>query len=829
LTIRPSRFSNRACELLRRLSIGEKIRLLSGDGVWRTKDCSARGLPSLFLCDGPHGLRKQDNSASVRMGNPSIRTVCFPCACATANSWDESLLFEIGRRLGELARSGQVDIVLGPSVNIKRNPLCGRNFEYFSEDPLLSGRLGAAWVRGLQGQGVGASVKHFCANNQETDRTRSSSVLDERTLREIYLKPFDIIVREADPATLMCSYNRLNGTYLSDSRRFLHDIPVGEWGFRGFVLSDWGAVHDRVAGIRAGLALEMPGTGFFDRSIRRALRRGDLAESDLDACLSPMVEWILARATTPGAPDEPAGAPDSGAPDEPAGAPDSGASASAASSLDEHHRFAREAAARCAVLLKNDGLLPLRPDDSFCVIGAFAETPRFQGAGSSAIHPYQVDSLLGSLRAVRADIPYSRGFAQDGDTDDATGDAALAVAADCDIVVVAVGLPDAEESEGFDRPHMRLPVVQDELVRRLCALEKRVAVVLSAGSVVEMPWADEVRAILHMHLGGEAAGSACADLLLGAANPGGKLAESHPFQYDDHITSRFWLESETQSFYREGLFVGYRYYDSAGRAVRFPFGHGLSYTRFAYDRLAVASGEDAIDLSFALTNTGDRDGEEIVQVYLSDRTRSVFKPEQELAAFRKIPLARGETKPVAIRLPHSAFAHYDVEAGGWRIANGLYEIRIGASSRDIRLVWPLSVDFGQAYAPAPAGWYRTLEGTPGIGDLQRLFPDPIVPEPPYRRGTYDVNASLGQMAGDSWFVRLLLRLSAGIIARDLGIRPDPRNPKYRMMMASARDSSLRTLMLMSPERMPKALARFLLFTANGGFRRHRGQRDGSTY
>lgn len=778
------------------MSANEKISLLSGQGVWQTKDFSDRGLPSILMCDGPHGLRKQENSVSINIGGSSLKTVCFPCACSTANSWDEQLLYELGEHLGEIAQAEKVNILLGPGINIKRNPLCGRNFEYFSEDPLLSGKLGAAWIKGLQSKGVGASVKHFCANNQETLRMSNSSVVDERTLREIYLKPFEITAREADPVSVMCSYNRLNGIYLSDNKHIIKDILIDEWKYQGFVMTDWGAMNDRVAAIKARVSLEMPGSGAFDESIRLALVRGEINEQDLDDCLIPLINQLI-RLKSAEKTDQ-------------------------TYSLDNLHSFARVAATRSAVLLKNEGSLPLLQDEKICVIGALAANPRYQGAGSSAINSYRIDSLLDGLAEHHADFEYKQGYELKGRTSQAIIEEAIKTANCYNKIIFAAGLPDIEESEGFDRDHMRLPDDQNELIKQLCRLGKKVVVVLSAGSVIEMPWAEDVDAILHLFLSGEAAGTACADLLFGAANPSGKLAESYPIQYADHITSSFWVENEKQSFYKEGLFVGYRYFDSARKSVRFPFGHGLSYTRFTYDLLNIKPEGDGYNVSFSITNTGSCDGDEIAQIYISDRTKSVFKPEQELRAFRKVALAKGESKTISIQLPFRTFAHYDTKTCDWQVSNGQYEIRVGASSRDFRLRAMVEVTSGQDIAKSDDGWYDTLDGIPQLSDLQKLFPNQISIEHPYQRGTYDINASLGQMVNDSWFVRMMYKITEKVIAKDLGIKPDYNNPQYKMMMAASQSSALRNLVLMSPEKMSPGLAKFILRTANGIFAKNKG-------
>lgn len=779
-------------QIIASLSLDDKIPLLAGRDAWHTQPLPDGKLRSLTMSDGPHGLRKIVSTGGLGVGEASVRTVCFPCACSLANSWDLRLLREVGASLGEIAAAEEVDILLGPGVNIKRNPLCGRNFEYFSEDPLLAGKLGAAWVEGLQSSGTGASLKHFCANNQETLRMSSSSVVDERTLREIYLKPFEIVVKAASPFSVMCSYNRLNGTYLSDNRRLLHDILRNEWGFQGFVVSDWGAVNDRVLAVKAGLSLEMPGLAhYFDRSVRQALASGKLDESDIDQCLLPFVKTAkkLAERTV-----RPAEQP-----------------------LAKAHALARDAAARSAVLLSNNGALPLPSGSKCLIVGTLARISRYQGAGSSRVNPFKVISLLDGLRSENLKITYEDGYTLDSQHHEGLAERAVIAAHDADVIIFAAGLPEIDECEGFDRPDMKLPQCQNDLLQRLTALGKPVVVVLSAGSAVEMPWADHVSAILHMGLGGEAAGGAAADVLTGRVNPSGKLAESYPIRYEDHVTSSFWQESERQAFYKEGIFVGYRFYDSAQIPVRFPFGHGLSYTQFSYTDLSVKPAADGFDVSFRLENTGGQDGEEIVQLYISDRSQAVHKPEQELKEFSKIAVAAGQSAAVSLHVPAEAFSHYNLANRQWLVSNGSYEIRIGASSRDLRLRQTVQVSFGLELQPETAGWYSHLNGTPKLADLQLQMPEPIELEPPYRRGTFDINASLKQLGQSSLLALLIMRVSERVIAKMLGIKPDYRNVEFRMLMANSQESALRNMHLMSPRQLSKSLIRLILLSANGLF------------
>lgn len=778
-------------EILKSLSPEQKISLLSGQGTYETKSIPQQGIESITLCDGPHGVRKRADSESTdNLMHKSSVAVCYPCLSALGNSWDTELLKQVGAAIGREAREKNVQIVLGPGVNIKRNPLCGRNFEYLSEDPLLSGKLGAAWVRGLQQEGVGASVKHFCCNNQEHFRMTSSSELDERTLREIYLKPFEIVVRESNPATVMCSYNRINGVFASDHVRLMRDVLVNEWGFAGFTVTDWGAMNDRVAGIQARLSLEMPDSlGFFDDDIRAALKKGVISESDLDDCLRPMLMKVMEL--------------------------NAFAKKAEAVDMESNHAFARSAAAKSAVLLRNDGTLPLSAKQKICVIGSFAQQPRYQGTGSSRVNAYRVDTLLDGLTEHGFDYRYEPGFQLIGKTDEQLLDQAIRAANDCDIILLALGLPESLESEGFDRESLSLPAIQNKLVERASKLDKRIVVVLYGGGAMETPWIDQVNAVLFMGLGGEGAGTATSDILSGRVNPSGKLAESWPIAYQDHITSSYWQEDGQQAFYREGIYVGYRYYDKANVPVRFPFGYGLSYTAFAYSDLQIAPTAEGYRVSCSVRNVGNVAGEEIVQLYLHAENGHVFKPEQELKAFQNHTIAPGETARVEHLLPREAFHHYDAEQAQWLVENGAYEIRIGSGSGDIRLRSDISVSFGTECPEVSHGWYQSIKVIPTIADLEQLMGRSIPRRVTYQRGTYDLNSSLRELSKNSVLARIILAAGRQTIAKGLGIKPDLSNPEYRMMVTVSETAPLRNLALSAPRSMSKGLVKFLLLTANG--------------
>ncbi len=641
------------------LPLERKAALLSGRDFWRTEPVDEAGVPSIVLSDGPHGIRLQKGEADHMGVHASLPATCFPPAVAIGSSWDVEAAARLGAAIGREARALGVDVVLGPGVNIKRSPLCGRNFEYYSEDPLLSGALAAAHVNALQGEGPGASVKHFAANNQETDRMRVSADVDERTLREIYLPAFERVVTDARPATVMSSYNRINGVPASQNRWLLTEVLREEWGFDGAVVSDWGGVYDRVAALAAGLDLQMPGDGDGDAAVVRAVRSGDLDEAVVDASARRVADLAGRRAPATGVFD-----------------------------TDAHHALARELAASCAVLLKNDGAaLPIGADvRRIAVIGEFAAAPRYQGGGSSHINPTRVDAPLEAVQALAADrgqtVTYARGFALDGDGDgtDLRREAVRA-AEESDIAVVFLG-PAKDASEGYDRADIDLPAEQVELVRAVAAAAPRTAVVLSNGGVVSLEgFHDDVDAILEGWLLGQAGGGAVADLLFGVAVPSGRLAETIPLRLQDTPSHLNFPGEQGHVRYGEGVMVGYRYYETADRAVRYPFGHGLSYATFATGDMDVAmTGEDTATVTVTVTNTGERAGGHVVQVYVATTAGPVRRPARELRAFTKVFLDPGESRTVEFPLDRRAFAFYDVELGRWAVAPGDYTVQIGENA-----------------------------------------------------------------------------------------------------------------------------------------------------
>lgn len=707
-----------------RLSLEERAQLLAGESHWKTYDAPGAGIPSLFLSDGPHGLRKQE-SAQDCMGIAESRpATCFPTASALACSFDPELVERVGAAIGEEVRRQGVDVVLGPGVNIKRHPLCGRNFEYFSEDPVVSGELGTAMVRGIQSRGVGACLKHFAANSQEHARMVSDSVVDERTLRELYLAPFEHVVRHARPWSVMTAYNKLNGVYCSEHEWLLREVLRGEWGFDGAVVSDWGAMSSSVASVRAGLDLCMPGPRRdHARALVEAVRSGELEEGCVNEAASH-IERLARRVKACQAEGSIGGAP-------------------APSLTDEefyraHADLAREAAAQSAVLLKNDGVLPLNPDAKVAVIGAFARMPRYQGSGSSRINPKIIDNIWYRLEQRGVAAEYADGY------DPTTGDAderqlleAETLAARSDVAVVVAGLPGRYESEGFDRKLMVMPRGMRELIDRICAANPRTVVVLQGGAPMEMPWCDNPAAILLMYLSGCQGGGAAVDVLVGDVNPSGKLAETWPVDLTQTALGTTYPDMDNEVLYREGPFVGYRYYDAVDVEPAFPFGHGESYTEFAYEELGVQVRADApaegpleVEVSFALRNIGSRTGAEVAQVYIAPTSGVVPPPcpVQWLAGFAKIELEPGGERRVVLRLDETAFRKWDASLHRWRVYPGGYEIRVASSSRDVRLTASIAVGDGRwAFNPEQARHRRSTAEELLMSD-QAPMPSPQVPE-----------------------------------------------------------------------------------------------------
>lgn len=649
--------------LISQMTLEEKCGLLSGLDFWHTKPVERLGVPSVMVSDGPHGLRKQDLEADHLGMNDSIKAVCMPAACATAASFDREQIHHMGQVIGSSCQHEKLSVVLGPAVNIKRSPLCGRNFEYFSEDPYLAGEMSAAYINGVQSQNVGTSIKHFAANNQEHRRMSSSSNVDERTLREIYFPAFEISVKKAQPWTVMCSYNRINGVYASEDPWLLTDVLRKDWGFEGYVMSDWGAVSNRVAGVAAGLDLEMPSSGGInDKKVMEAVLAGKLDEAVVDRAVERIlkINYQYLENAKPETPWD----------------------------QEADHLLSAKIAADCMVLLKNDGVLPLCKEDQVAFIGEFAVKPRFQGGGSSHINCFKKTSALEAAAGLK--VTYAQGYsvAEDNATDEMIAEAVAAAEA-AKVVVVFAGLPDSYESEGYDRTHMAMPACQNKLIEAVAAVNPNTVVVLHNGSPVEMPWIDKVAGVLEAYLGGQAVGIATVDVLYGNVNPSGRLPETFPIKLSDNPSYLFYGGEGNEADYREGVFVGYRYYDKKDMDVLFPFGYGLSYTTFAYSNLRLSAAEitdqETLTATVTVTNTGSRAGKTVVQLYVGDKQSTVLRPVRELKGFEKVELQPGESKDVSFTLCKRAFAYWNTQIHDWHVETGEFTIEIGQSSRDIDL------------------------------------------------------------------------------------------------------------------------------------------------
>ncbi|MEN0645348.1 glycoside hydrolase family 3 C-terminal domain-containing protein [Alkalicoccobacillus gibsonii] len=684
--------NNQINQWLNELTIEEKAELCSGKDFWTTQAVERLGIPSIMMTDGPHGLRKQAGESDHLGLNESVPATCFPSAVGLASTWNRDLIYDVGVALGKEARKEEVAVLLGPGANIKRSPLCGRNFEYFSEDPYVSAQLAAAHIKGVQSEGVGASLKHFAVNNQEHRRMSVDAIVDERTLREIYLASFEGAVKEAQPWTVMCSYNLVNGEYASEHKRLLTTILRDEWGFDGLVVSDWGAVNERAAGVGAGMDLEMPtSNGVGTQKILDAIEKGELDEQALDHAVTRILDLVIKSTSQKDLTDV---------------------------DMDAQHQLARKVAREAVVLLKNESqLLPLEKSQRIAVIGELAKKPRYQGGGSSHINPYQLDNAYDELARFADSISYAQGYDLEKDkVDDQLIHEATECARKSEVAVLFVGLPDRYESEGFDRDHMSLPTNHEALIRSVLDAQPNTIVILSNGSPVEMPWVDDVPAIIEGYLGGQAGGGAVADILFGVESPSGKLAETFPVRVEDNPSYLYFPGEGDRVEYREGIFVGYRYYDTKKVKPLFPFGHGLSYTTFSYENMTVSSRElnesDKVAVTIQIKNTGSVKGKEIVQLYVQEKHSSVVRPEKELKAFDKVELEPGETKEVDLELDRRAFAYYNTDKEDWSVESGEFELRVGPSSADIALTETISITSSE-----PTTFKVTRNST--IGDLMQ--------------------------------------------------------------------------------------------------------------
>ena len=764
-------------EILKQMTLEEKASLCSGKTFWLTENIDRLGIPSVLMTDGPNGLRKEKAGRGTNIMNESEPATCFPTAVTLCSTWDPSLAEKAGKAIADEAKEQGQSTVLGPGVNIKRSPLCGRNFEYFSEDAYLAGEIGKGWVHGVQSENIGVSLKHYCANNQEHIRMSVDTIADERALREIYLPAFENIVKDEQPTTVMASYNRLNGKYLCDNKRMLTDVLRDEWGFKGIVVSDWGAVNDRVEGVKAGLDLEMPGNnGINDKLIVEAVKNGTLDEADLDKVALRMIKFAFeckAKEVENHKAD-----------------------------FEAHHKLVREIAAAGAVLLKNeDGILPVKSGEKIAVIGQLAKVPRYQGAGSSNINPYKKPvSFIDALTAANREFTYADGYTLKGNGyDKGLIKKAVKIAKGADKVLLFIGLTDSYESEGFDRKHLNMPNGHEILFDAIKEVNPNVAVVFSGGSPVDMrEITPSAKALLSAYLGGQAVGEAVMDVLYGDVNPSGKLAETWPLRLHDNIASKYFPMGPKTVEYRESVYVGYRFFDTAKRDVMFPFGYGLSYTTFEYSDLKLSKEKfkdtDSVEISFKIKNTGSIDGAEVAQVYISDVESTIFRPEKELKRFAKVFLKAGETKEVKLTLDKRCFAYYNVDLKDWHVESGDFKIMVGASSRDIRLEKTVCVESSAPSVKVPD--YR--ESAPCYYNLtdekfdipaeqfEALYGAPLPDNSSYKKGEFNVNCTVGDVSISRWgkFIQNLLHFGVKVVSRS--------SQNKDMLLASVDDMPIRS-------------------------------------
>ena len=789
--------------LIAQMTLEEKASLCSGLNFWYLKGLERLNIPSIMVTDGPHGLRKQVGEADHVGLNDSVPATCFPTGPALAATWDRELIHQVGVALGEECLQEKVSVILGPGVNIKRSPLCGRNFEYFSEDPFLSGEIAKSHIRGVQSQGVGTSMKHYAANNQEYRRMMIDTIVDERALREIYLAGYEIAVKEAQPWTVMCAYNRINGAYACENKYLMRDILKDEWGHTGLVVTDWGAMNDRVESLKAGTELEMPGSNSGnDEKIFEAVQSGELDESILDQAVERILN-LIAKA-------EPALAQ--------------------THTYDQkaHHALARKVAGEGAVLLKNDDqLLPLNETVKIALIGRFAKQPRYQGTGSSLMNPSQLDNLYDEMVKITGEecILYADGYIEDSDIpDEALIQEAVSTTAKADVVVVCVGLTRKYETEGVDREHMQMPPSHNELVSRLAQVHDKVIVVLSNGSPVEMPWVNEVPSILEGYLGGQAGAGAIADILYGKVNPCGKLAETFPIRLADTPAYHYFPGGPAVVEYRESLYVGYRYYDTVEQPVLFPFGFGLSFTSFEYSDLQLEREQspqgEKVTVHLKVRNTGQRAGKETVQVYVRDVEATLFRPEKELKGFAKVHLEPGETTEVSIELNRRAFAFYDPDQRDWIVEAGDFEILVGASSQDIRLSSKIRIDSKQKAVP-PANrdkleaYYVPQKGKViSHAEFEALLGRPVPPNEGPEKGHYTLNTPVGDMT-DSFIGRQFYKSMKKQIGQMIQGQED--SPVGLLLQSIVDEMPLRSIMMMSDGALNRKQLEALLLMINGHF------------
>lgn len=768
-----------AKEIVEKMTLEDKVAICSGEDFWKTKKFEQYDIPSFMMCDGPHGIRRQENQTDMLGINESVPATSFPTAATNACSWDVDLLHRMGEAIAKEAAAGGVAVFLGPGACLKRNPLCGRNFEYFSEDPYLAGKLAAAYICGAEKLGIGTSLKHFACNNQETKRFSSDSVIDERTLREMYLTAFEIAVKEGRPRTVMCSYNKINGTYSSDNMELLTGILRNEWGFKGLVITDWGAMHDRIRGFEAGCDLNMPGgSAYGEKAVVKAVRSGRLKEGAVDTCAKRVVELALhARKEA----DKKWVGYD----------------------VDTHHQLAREIAEQSIVLLKNeDEILPLSNDERIVIIGKMAEKPRYQGAGSSHIKPTKLSGLAEAM----PEADYLPGCDESGETSAELLAKAAAAAKQADKVIVVAGLTDAGESEGFDRDHMRMPKGHLQMIKAVTEVNENVIVVLCCGGVIETPWADRVRGILYAGLPGQAGGEAIARILKGEVNPSGRLAETWPLTYEECPCASYYGRDYKDGQYREGIYVGYRYYEKTGQTVRWPLGHGLSYTTFSYANLQANQNKVTVQI----TNTGKYPGADAVLLYILPPQDGIYRPVRELKRFTKVYLKPGEETTVEFLLDDRCFAVWQDD---WVVPGGTYGIQIGELCRSV-------VISSQANIRIPdwqkGSWYEHPKGNPTPADWEKIL-GRRYQEKKVQKGQFTIENSIVEMKDYSMVMKIMYKVVESIVAKGSGGKKDMDNPTFKMMMAGAAECSMSSSQINSG--MRDGIMQGLVEMANGHFLR----------
>jgi beta-glucosidase len=789
--------------IISQMTLEEKASLCSGLNFWYLKGIERLGVPSIMVTDGPHGLRKQAGSSDHVGLNESVPATCFPTASALAATWNRDLVYKVGEALGEECLEEKVGVILGPGANIKRSPLCGRNFEYFSEDPYQSGEIAKSHINGVQSKGVGTSLKHYAVNNQEFRRMVIDAVVDERTLREIYLAGYEIAVKDSQPWTVMCAYNKVNGTYSCEHEYLMTEILKDEWGHEGLVVTDWGAMNDRVDSLVAGTELEMPGApNGNDGMILAAVQSGGLNEDILDHSVERILELIfkvegsLAQEYT--------------------------------YDRDAHHALARQVAGEGAVLLKNEGgVLPLHANAKIALVGQFAKHPRYQGSGSSLMNPTRVDNIYDEIVTLVGDenITYASGYVLKGDAvDEVLIQEAVEVAQSAEVVVICAGLTDMYEVEGLDREHMKLPQSHDALIEAIAKTHSKVVVALSNGSPVEMPWVDQVQVVLEAYLGGQAGAGAIADILFGEVNPSGKLAETFPIRLEDNPSYHYFPGGPKTVEYRESIYVGYRYYDTVGCEVLFPFGHGLSYTTFEYSELHLdqdmITDDGTLTVMLKVKNTGEVAGKEIIQLYVRDVDSTAFRPEKELKRFSKVSLDPGEITEVQFKLDKRTFAYYSTGLSSWHVETGVFEILVGASSRDIRLRASVMVKSSQPLAADVdrdklAVYYDFPKGTPvNQESFESLLGTPIPDNSAAEGEPYTINTPVGDMV-DTFIGRQLYRFMAKQMAKMIEGQED--TPTALLLEAVGREAPLRIMLMSGSGSVTREMLEALLIMINGKF------------